>query len=179
MLGSSSTTRIFSFADIILPLFPNNCGSALIHRQQKRKGATAQCFAFNPDLSAVRLNQALGYRQAQTHSGSIAIHADEILKNLLMMLGRNARPGIDDADLDAVRPRQAEAPALFHGRDFRNAALPEMRPGSQDHVAPVGSVLQRVIEQVRGRLLHLLIIEFESWNRGIEMRFEFHSLALK
>src|SRR5260370_28821926 len=95
MLGSSSTTRILSFSDMG-PAFilPNLIRLTIIYRQQKRKGTAPPRLAIHPNLAAMRLHQPLGDRQAKAHAGRGAVHAHEILENLLVMFGGDPRAGI-------------------------------------------------------------------------------------
>src|SRR4030081_2100135 len=132
MLGSSSTTRIFSFAAIgplprslVLNIEQNYL--ALIHRQQKRKSASGNWLAFHPNLPAVRLNQPLGNRQSQTHAGGGAGHAHKILKDFLVMFLRNSETAVGHVNLDAVRARQTEPAAFLYRRHLGYASLPKMR----------------------------------------------------
>src|ERR1700726_982262 len=124
ILGSSSTTSIFSFTAIdlslcaptqILPAQPKMIPKELrlIHRQQKRKLAAIGGFALHPDLPPVRLHQAFGDGQAQAHSGGIAVHAHEVLEDFLVMLRRDSRSGIGYRHFHAVRPWQTKAPAFL------------------------------------------------------------------
>src|SRR5580704_11448191 len=189
MLGSSSTTRIFSLTAISLSLKSGEAWDtrsatekivlALIHRQQEGELAPVLGFALDPNLAAVRLNKALCDRETQAHAGRVAIDADEILENFLMMLGRYARARIFHRDFHAVRARQTEAAALLRRNRFRDAAFPEMGRCSQRNRSTGGRVFQRVVEQIRGGLLHLLIIETEIWNRWIKCGVEPNAFAQK
>ena len=73
MLGSSSTTRIFSLSAIFLPREPRSSSdrfgdySTLIGKR-KEKELPLPTFAIHPNFSAMRLDQALGDRQSQAHS---------------------------------------------------------------------------------------------------------------
>src|ERR1700730_5551346 len=107
ILGSSSTTRIFSFTAIDSPsAYRRLCRSAttnhsagelsLIHRQKKRKFAAVGGFALHPDLTAMGLHEAFGDGEVQTHARRIAVDPDEILENFLVMFGRDSRSGIGD-----------------------------------------------------------------------------------
>src|SRR5579862_8366027 len=115
MLGSSSTTRIFSLTCMCLPLFPaQNQFSGLIHRQQKRESTSSLRFALYPNLSPVRLNQPFRNRQSQAHTRGVPVNANEVLKNFLVMFRRNPCPGVRNAYFHAVWSRQAESPAFFY-----------------------------------------------------------------
>src|ERR1035438_6123148 len=105
MLGSSSTTRIFSFTAIDFSLCTSNsecfpaiknprCELRLIHWQQKCKLASVGGFALDPDFAAVCLHQALGDRQTQAHSGGVAVHANEVLENFLVVFGCDTWAGV-------------------------------------------------------------------------------------
>src|SRR5215467_8107696 len=147
MLGSSSTTRIFSFSAIGSSLSSEvSPALTLIHRQQKCESASAAGIAFHPDLSAVRLNQAFCNRQPQPHSGRIPVHSDEILEDFLMVLCRNARARILHADFHTVRPWKPKSPPLFNGGHRRHAALPEMRRGSHRDRTAARRMLQRIVQ---------------------------------
>src|SRR5580693_6958763 len=182
MLGSSSTTRIFSFTAISLSLKSADARASqsdaakivlrLVHGQQKREFAAVFCFTFYPNFAAVRLHEALCDREAKAHTGGVAIDADEIFENFLVMLSRNARARVFHRDFDAVRARQTESAALLRGHGFGDAALPEMRRGAQGDGPAGGSVFQRVVEQIRGGLLHLLIVKAEIGNRWIKCGVE-------
>src|SRR5213596_2058688 len=165
MLGSSSTTRIFSFTAIDFSLSINKLRvSALIHRQQKCKSASCPRLALHPYLPAMRLDEPLRNSQPQTHSRSVPVHANKILKNFLVMLRRDPWPRIRHAYFHAVRPGQPASAALFHGSQNRHTPFPEMRRRSQRDASPARRMLQRVIEQIRRCLLHLLIVEPECRN---------------
>src|SRR2546429_3487756 len=69
-----------------------------------------------------------------------------------MMFGRNARAGVFHADFYAVRAWQAKPPALLQRRHGGDAALPEMGRRPQHHCAAARSVLQGIVEQIRGNL---------------------------
>ena len=112
----------------------------------------------------MRLDKPFRDSQPQTHSRSVPIHANKILKNLLMMFRRDAWSGIRHAYFHAVRPRQPEPPPLFHRSQRSHTSFPEVRRRPQCHGSPARSMLQRVIEQIRGRLLHLLVIETKCRN---------------
>src|SRR5438067_2391610 len=183
ILGSSSTTRIFSFSAISSSLsynsYKNLWALSLIHGQKKCKSASSARIAFHPDLSAMRLNEAFCDCQPQSHSGSISVHSHEILENFLMVLGRDARTGVLHADFHAVWSRQAKSSPLFHGSHGCHAALPEVRSRRHRDGPATGSVLERIVEQIRRNLLDLLIIEAECRDRRIDVRFQPHALALK
>src|SRR5580700_3092294 len=170
MLGSSSTTRIFSLAVIEFSLYPAQFLEklSLIHGQQKCEFASCFRFTLYPNLAAMRLNKPLRYRQSETHPGSVAVHPHEIFKNLLMMLRRNPRAGVRHGNFDAIRPRQPESPPLFHRRNRRHAPLPEMRPSFQCHASARWRMFQRIVQEIRGRLLHFLVVEPERRYRRIE-----------
>src|SRR5580704_4174192 len=169
ILGSSSTTRIFSFTAIgFSPCIPllnavqlpvTRTELSLIHGQKKRELAAVGCFALHPNLPAMRLHQALGDRQAQTHTRSIAVYADEILDNLLVVFRGDPRAGIGDGYFHAVRTRQTEAPAFLGWRSLGDASLPAMRQRPKRDAPPRWRMLQRVVQKIGGGLLHLLIIE--------------------
>src|SRR5215813_4432285 len=96
-----------------------------------------------------------------------------------MMLRRDSRPGIRYAHLDAVRPRQPKSPPLFNWRHRSHSPLPEVWSRLDDHTAPRWRMLQRIVEQIRGRLLHLLVVELERRNRWIEIGIQPDPFALK
>src|SRR4029077_10187773 len=138
--------------------------SSLIHGQKKGKFAAVGGFALYPDLPAMRLHQAFGNREAQAHAGSIAIHADEVLENFLVMFGCDSGSGIRDGYFHAVRARQTETPAFLGRRGFGNAALPEMRERPERDGSTGGSMFQRIVQKIGRCLLHLLIVEAEVRN---------------
>src|ERR1700741_914435 len=174
MLGSSSTTRILSFTTI------SSLSSwlSLIHGQQEREGASPLRFAFHPNLSAVRLNQAFGNGQSETHAGRVLVHAHKVFEDFLVVLGRDSHARIRYAYFGAVWTRQAEPSALFDRPDLRHTALPEMRPRAQHHIAAARRMLEGVIEEIERDLLGLLIIKSESGYRRVQLGFEFHAFAL-
>src|SRR2546430_7880655 len=96
-----------------------------------------------------------------------------------MMFGRNARAGVFHADFYAVRAWQAKPPALLQRRHGGDAALPEMGRRPQHHCAAARTVLQGIVEQIRGNLLNFLIVETECRYGRVNLRFEAHSFALK
>src|SRR5258708_12367133 len=112
----------------------------------------------------MRLDEPLGNRQPQTHSGSVPVHAYKILKDLLMMFRCDARSRVRYAYFHAVRARQPKPAPLFHRSQGRHTPFPEMWPRTQRDASPARRMLQRVIEQIRRRLLYLLIIESELRN---------------
>src|SRR5580692_1839557 len=181
MLGSSSTTRIFSLAAIEFSLYPSAVLQklSLIHGQQKCEFASYFRLALDPDLPAMRLNKALRYRESETHPRSVAVHAHEIFKNLLMMLRRNPRSRVRHGNFHTIRPRQPESPPFFDWRHCRHAPLPEMRPGFQGHASARWRMFQRIVQKIRGRLLYFLVVEPERRNRWIEARIQLHPFALK
>src|ERR1700686_2034903 len=153
MLGSSSTTRIFSFVPIdFLPDSPISNQLeflALIHRQQKRKSASRNWFAFHPDLAAVRLDEPLGNRQPQAHACSVAVYPHKILEDFLVMFRGNSRATVGHVHLDAVRARQTEAAPLLDRRHLSHAPLPKVRRGPKRNRATGRRMLQCVIQKVR------------------------------
>src|ERR1700722_13836133 len=98
--------------------------------------------AFDPDLAAMGLNQALGNGQAQTHAGGVAIHSDEIFKYFLVMLGGDTWPGVRYADFHAVRSRQPEPPAFLSGCHASYTTLPKMRSRAQRDAPARGRMFQ-------------------------------------
>src|SRR6266566_9948337 len=126
MLGSSSTTRILSFSTICAPTFGASKYLKIVYRQQERKSAAPLGFAVHPDLATVRLHQALGYGQAQAHSGGRPIDANEILEDFLMMLGGDAGSSIRDGHFEAVGMLRALAAALHGLQFFGRPAFPEV-----------------------------------------------------
>src|SRR5207253_7518651 len=60
-----------------------------------------------------------------------------------------------------------------------DAALPEMGRRPQHHCAAARTVLQGIVEQIRGNLLNFLIVETECRYGRVNLRFEAHSFALK
>src|SRR5580704_8150221 len=189
MLGSSSTTRIFSFTAIGLsPCIPLlnavqlsdiRTELSLIHGQKKREPAAVSGFAFDPNFPAMRLHQALGDRQAQTHTRSIAVHADEIFENLLVMFRGDPWAGIGDGHFHAVRTRQTEASAFLGWQSLGDATFPEMRQRPKRDTPPRWRMLQRVVQKIGGGLLHLLIVKAKVWNGRIKGRFQSHAFALE
>src|SRR5258708_4944844 len=181
MLGSSSTTRIFSFTAIRFSLsIRKTFGAlALIHRQQKRKLAARLRLARYPYLSAMCLDEPFRDCQPQTHSRRIPIHAHKIFKYLLMMLGRDTGPRIRHAYFHTVRARQPEPAPFFHWSQGGYTPFPEMRRSAQRYAATAGRMLQRVIKEIRSRLLHLLIIESECRNGRVKARVQLDPFALK
>src|SRR5882762_2035864 len=180
MLGSSSTTRIFSFVAMNCSLSIKKSSTLpLIHRQQKREPASTSRFTFDPDFSAMRLDKPLRNCQPQSHPRSVPVHSYKIFEYLLMMLRRDSRPGVRHTHFYAVRSRQAKSPSLFRRSHGCHAALPEMRPRTQRHAAAGGRVFQGIVEKIGRRLLHLLVIEPEHRYRRINVDFQFDSLALK
>ena len=96
-----------------------------------------------------------------------------------MMFRGDARPRIRYTYFHAVRARQPKSPPLFHRSQGRHAPLPEMRRGTQRDASPTRRMLQRVIEQIRRRLLYLLIIESERRDGRVEARIQLDAFALK
>src|SRR6266853_2945215 len=129
ILGSSSTTRIFSFTAIRFSLSIRKTLRvlALIHWQQKRKLTSRLRLARYPYLSAMCLDEPFCDRQPQTHPRRIPVHAHKIFKYLLMMLGRDTGPRIRHAYFHTVRARQPEPAPFFHWSQGRHAPFPEMR----------------------------------------------------
>src|ERR1700733_8684129 len=127
----------------------------------------------------MRLNKPFGNGQAQTHAGGVAIHPNEIFKNLLVMLRGDAGTTISHANFHAVGTRKPETPPFLSWRHTRYPTLPKMRSSMQRNAPARGRVLQRIVQQVSGGLLHLLIIKSKSRNGGIETRIKFHALALE
>ena len=84
----------------------------------------SEVFALDPNLAAVRLDKALCDREAEAHAGGVAIDANEVFENFLMMLGRNAGAGVFHGDFDAVGARQTEATALLRGEWLRKRGAP-------------------------------------------------------
>src|SRR5713101_5801296 len=181
MLGSSSTTRIFSFTAIDFPFRSEKTfgALALIHWQQKRKPTSCLRLARYPDLSAMCLNEPFRDRQPQTHSRRISVHAYKIFKYLLMMLGRDTRPRIRHAYFHAVWARQPEPAPFFHWSQGSHSPFPEMWCGPQRYAATARRVLQGVIKEIRSRLLHLLIIESECRNGRVKARVQLDPFTLK
>ena len=125
-------------------------------------------FAFDPDFAAMRLNKPLGDGQAQAHAGGVAIHSHEIFKNFLVMFRGDARAGIGYADFHAVGAWKPETAAFLSRRYSSYTTLPKMRSGVQRDASARGRMLQRIVQEVSGGLLHLLIIKSKSRNGGIE-----------
>src|ERR1700692_1316312 len=125
--------------------------------------------AFDPDFAAMRLNQPLGDRQAQTHPGGVAIHSDEIFKYFLVMLRGDPWPGIRHADFHAVGAWQPETPTFLGGRHTGHTTLPKMRSRAQRDASARGRMFQRIVQQVSCGLLYLLIIKSKSRNGRIEI----------
>src|SRR6266436_7448845 len=169
MLGSSSTTRTFSFTAIsVFPLKSKiRLPLSLIHRQQEREPAPRLRLALHPNLSAMCLDEPLGDRQPQAHSRSVPVHAHEIFKNLLMVFCCDAWARVHYAHFHAVRTRQPEPPPLFHRREGCHTPFPKVRCRPQSYASPARRMLERVIEQVCRCLLHFLIIESECWDRRV------------
>src|ERR1700688_164929 len=124
--------------------------------------------AFDPDFAAMRLNKPLGDGQAQAHPGGIAIHSDEIFKYFLVMFRGDTWTGIRNADFHAVGAWQPEPPAFLSGRHPSYTALPKMRSRAQRDASARGGMFQRIVQQVRRGLLHLLIIKSKSRNGRVE-----------
>src|SRR5579863_2116423 len=125
------------------------------------------------------LDQTLGDRQAQSHAGGGAIHADKILENFLMVFRGDAAAGIRYGNDHAVGLAQRLPAALLFLRLTRGAALPEVRLGDQGDGPAAGGMLERVIQEIRGGLLDFLIIESECRKDGGELHFHSHLLALE
>src|ERR1700676_4027680 len=125
-------------------------------------------FAFDPDFAAMRLNKPLGDGQAQAHAGGVAIHSHEIFKNFLVMLRGDAWPGIRYAHFHAVGAWEPETAAFLSGRHAGYTTLPKMRSGVQRNASARGRMFQRIVQQIRRGLLHLLIFKSKSRNGGIE-----------
>src|SRR6266481_6593533 len=155
----------FLLPALIFPFDQKSLGVlALIHRQQKRKLATRLRLARYPYLSAMCLDEPFRDRQPQTHSRCIPVHAYKILKYLLMMLSRDTGPRIRYAYFHTVWTRQPKSAPLFHWRQRRHTPFPEMWCSAQRYAASTRRMLQCIIEEIRRRLLHFLIIESECWN---------------
>ena len=107
------------------------------------------------------LNKPLGNSQSQSHSGRVSVHADKIFKNFLMMFRRDSGPRIRHTYLHAVRARQTEPASLFHRSHCSDTPFPEMWRGPQRYAASARCMFQGVVQQVRRRLLHFLIIKPE------------------
>src|SRR5438034_3250963 len=165
------------FAPSMLSI-PAEIRSARLNWHKKLEGASALRFAFHPDFAAMCLYETLGNGEAEAHSGCIGIHAHEIVKNLLMMLSSDAGSGVGHGHLNAVVPQQANAPALLHGRRLGDTAFPEVRLSTQRDESPRRRVLQRVIHQIGGGLLHFLIVETKDWQRGCKIGLEADAPAL-
>src|SRR5579883_2401367 len=177
MLGSSSTTRIFSFA--AMPLFLSVPDLTLVHRQEESEPASRWRFTFHPNLSPMRLDQPLRNCKPQAHTRGVAIHTHEVFKNFLMMFRGNARPRVPYAHFHAVRPWQPEPSPLLQRGDRCDATFPKMRRGPKRHASARRRVLQSVIQEIRGRLLHLLIVESKCRNRRVKAGVQSHSFSLK
>src|SRR5579859_4950193 len=183
MLGSSSTTRIFSFAPIdFLPELPISNRMeflALIHRQQERKPASRNWFAFHPDLASVGLDEPLSNRQPQAHACRVAVYPHKIFEDFLVMFRGNSRATVGHVHLDAVRTRQTKPSPLLDRRHLGYASFPKVRCRAKRNRASGGGMLQCVVQKVRRGLLYFLIVKLEVWYRGIERRVEFHTFSLK
>src|SRR5437667_12539866 len=117
--------------------------------------------------------------QPQTHSRRIPVHAYKILKYLLMMLSRDTGPRIRYAYFHTVWTRQPKSAPLFHWRQRRHTPFPEMWCSAQRYAASTRRMLQCIIEEIRRRLLHFLIIESECWNGRVKARVQLDPFALK
>src|SRR5437764_4463751 len=124
ILGSSSTTKIFSLTAIAhfslgplrlqpLPISKENRSLNLIHGQQKCELAPLCPITLHPYFAAMRLHQTFRDRQTQTHTRSVAIDPHEVLENLLMMLWGDSRSAVRHRHFHAVWPGQSETPALL------------------------------------------------------------------
>src|SRR6266403_2169728 len=150
----------FLLPALIFPYDQKSLGVlALIHRQQKRKFASRLRLARYPYLSAMCLDEPFRDSQPQSHSRRISVHAHKILKYLLMMLGRDTGARIRNAYFHAVWPRQPEPAPFFHWSQGGYTPFPEMRCGAQRYATSARRMFQRVIKEIRSRLLYLLIVE--------------------
>src|SRR6202020_213298 len=117
ILGSSSTTRIFSLSAMFIPSWTRFASYVYallgVDRQQKRKGAATSNHAIHPDLAPMRLNQALGDRQAQSHSRRRGIHPDEFFEYFLVKFGGDAVSGVGHRHQNAVVPFSSPPPPIF------------------------------------------------------------------
>src|SRR5450755_2459852 len=106
MLGSSSTTRIFSFSAIgriflgtkLVRSYKSLSKSFDIDWKQERERTPASEHAINPHFSAMGLNQAFCNRQSQSHAGRRWIDAHEFFKNFLMKFGGDSTTCIGNRD---------------------------------------------------------------------------------
>ena len=89
------------------------------------------CFALDPNFAAMRLDESFRDRESETHTRCVAIDADKVFENFLMMFGSDAGAGVLDGNFNAIGARQAKATALLLRHGFGNAALPEVRGGAQ------------------------------------------------
>src|ERR1700676_3350949 len=171
MLGSSSTTRTFSFTAISLSSFQNQPDLTLIHWQQECESAAFLKFAFHPNFPAVRLYQSFRDGQPQTHPGGVAIDTHEAFKYFLVGLRSNAASRVGYAYFHAVGPRQPESAPFLSRLYFSNSPLPEMRFRPQSDCAPCGSMFQRIVQKIGSGLLNFLIIKAESRDRRVQICF--------
>src|SRR5258708_6756329 len=177
MLGSSSTTILLSFSAMrsaFLSFF-----SGTVDRQQERKCTSTPRFAIYPDLSAMRLHQALCNCQPESHPGCISVHADKVLEDFLMMFSGNSGPRVGNRHFHAVVFLRPRAPPLVHGSAFSNTPLPKMRSYAQSNSAAGGGMLQRVVEQIGHGLLNFLVVELENRNPSLKLRVQAHLLPLE
>src|SRR6266404_6461285 len=114
-------------------------GGRAAERQGEREGRAAADRALYPDAPAVERDELPG--QGESEPGALdgaarGAHLAELLEHRLVVLGRDADPGVGDRDLDRVVPERGphvDAPA-FRGE------------------------LEGVGEQVEEHLLHLALV---------------------
>src|SRR5262245_57927173 len=76
---------------------------ALADRQREEEGDAAARKVLGPDASAVRADDALADRQAQTRAAPLArIGLVELLEHLVLAAGRQARAAVGDLDREVL-----------------------------------------------------------------------------
>ena len=89
-------------------------------REPQRERRAAADFAFDGDRAVELLDDALGDRQAEAEAA--ALGRDEVVEDRRQPLGRDARAGVGDADLDVVagaRRRDGDAAARLRSPESR------------------------------------------------------------
>src|SRR5215813_1348524 len=143
------------------------------------KRASLFRFTLHPNLSSVSLHQPFCNCQSQAHAGCIPIYSHKILEYLLMVLWGYAGAGISDTHFNAIWSWQPEASPLLCGSNLRNSSFPKMRFGYERYSAAGRCMLQGVVQQIRRRLLNLLVVKFECRNRWIETHIKPDAFPLK
>jgi len=129
-----------------------------------------------PDLTAVRLHQSLGYRQAQAHSGDV--RSTRTKSSKFPDDARRRSRAVSETDTFRLLGRCTRS----HGAP-PTAILP--RPAFQkcssarSFTWPPQGVFERVIQQIGNRLLNLLVIELENWQFAAQRRVQSHLLPNK